>query len=177
MSAFIVTDTTMQWVVVGIESFRCYRRGRLPGLLAPFGAITDPTELGKALFEMNADAVEHRYGERDPVPEFRFRGKVFALSQHRNDAGQVYDRTKAIRAVKAIHCLGYQCCEGDVPQRDLYKALKLMGKEISDLIVRALPEYDEESWNVPDQEVAMDVTMEEEFAQWVGRTTSGASIH
>lgn len=176
MSAFIVTDTTMQWVVAGIQSYRSYRRGNLQGSLAPFGAITVPTELGKALFEMNADAFEQRYGERDPVPEFRFRGEVFALSQYAS-GGQVYDRTKALRAVKAIHCLGYQCCEGDVPQRDLYKALKLMGKEISDLIVRALPEYDEESWNVPDQEVAMDVTMEEEFAQWVGRTTSGASIH
>lgn len=54
--------------------------------------------------------------------------------------------------IKAIHCLGYQCCEGDVPQRDLYKALDLVGKEISDLIVKALPEYGDEPWNLPDGE-------------------------
>ena len=47
---------------------------------------------------------------------------------------------------KAIHCLLYQCCEGNVPNSPLYDELNHAAGELAHRIVQDLPEYDKASW-------------------------------
>jgi hypothetical protein len=51
-----------------------------------------------------------------------------------------------VEQFKAIACLLYQCCEGNVPKSPLYDALNHAAGELAQRIVRDLPEYEQASW-------------------------------
>lgn len=53
-----------------------------------------------------------------------------------------------IQAYKSLSCFLYQCCEGDIPEKnDLYKMFEEIKTEMAHCIVSHLPEYDQAEWD------------------------------
>lgn len=120
MSAFVVREQTIQNVV---------------SIWFRPSATTRPVEqlddIGRNLWVMNADAVSLRYSERpENLPKFHFRAQ----------------RCSKIQALKSARCLWYQCSEGNVPDRSLYKELEDVIRRLALEIVEELPEYDRAQW-------------------------------
>jgi hypothetical protein len=99
--------------------------------------------LGCKLIDMNARAMQARYG--DEVPQEGFTWRTDFLPDH--DNGMPYSLKKACEAVKAMDCLLYQCHEGDVPQCLLYQAVAKRRDQLRQLIVCELPEYQSAPWD------------------------------
>lgn len=129
MSAFIVSDETMQAVV---EAFVVVERihGR---------QSVDPTELGQQLYKMNYDAIHARYpdtidnsdnvpGPIPPVDPEAFQWRI----------GRQFTRCAML---KAIRCLLYQCSEGNVPESPLFRQLSDASESLTYEIISELPEW------------------------------------
>jgi hypothetical protein len=117
MSAFIVNNNTIHRCLMGL----CYAKL----------SFEYNKELGQKLLELNARAVAQRYEE--PEEKVVFKGSKFPVSP--------------IGAVKALHCLRYQCSEGDVPQDPLFKKISRAIEILSEDIVCNLPQWNEEPWD------------------------------
>ena len=91
------------------------------------------TKIGNKLFQLNRRALCARYGSGDHlrVPEF-----VFAT----------WADATPVEQFKAMSCLLYQCCEGDVPDSGLYAELNRAAGQLAQSIVQDLPEYDKAAW-------------------------------
>lgn len=127
MSAFIVSTETMNCVVSSFAPADNWR-GR------PQKTAEELNRLGSQLMKLNADAVSQRY--REPVDvmtaaKFRYRDKLYSKHQQ----------------LKSLHCLIYQCAEGDVPGRKLFKLLKERANELATEIATATPEYNAGKWD------------------------------
>jgi hypothetical protein len=117
MSAFIVSNKTIHRCVMGM----CYAKL----------AFDYSEKLGQKMLELNAKAVASRYEE--PVEDVLFVGSDHIPSK--------------ISAVKALHCLRYQCSEGDVPKDPLFKKISRAIEILSEDIVCNLPQWNEEPWD------------------------------
>ncbi len=117
MSAFIVNNTTIH---------RC-----LYGLYWAKLAFGYSPSIGQKLYELNAKAVAHRYDE--PAERVKFTSEEGVPTK--------------ISAVKALHCLRYQCSEGDIPKDPLFKKISRAIEILSEDIVCNLPEWNKEPWD------------------------------
>ena len=92
----------------------------------------------KKMLKLNIDATEQRYTtpylnpkeKKERIKSFRF-GLVDALP---------------IQALKSLHCYSYQCSEGNIPNKKLYKLLEKLSKDIATHIIDEMPEYDKAEW-------------------------------
>lgn len=138
MSAFVISENTMQQVVTGIMS--------VVDDDYPCGFADNR---GRQLFELNISAVQQRYPDTienpqnmpgpipTPVPEaFRWDGPRFLDTL-----------AKKCQALKAMRCLRYQCSEGDVPETALYGDLEKYIDLLCLEIVDSLPEYKAATWD------------------------------
>jgi hypothetical protein len=88
------------------------------------------------MFQLNIKAIDSRYGKGE-ARQFR------PLDYHY----QVTEPVPLVQVLKSLQCWLYQCCEGDVPETDLYKLfdndvqLYLMNE-----IIDTLPEYRDAYW-------------------------------
>jgi len=100
MSSFMVSDTTLNDVV--------------RGFLQVGFAHDKANWLGNLYTKLNASAVRQRYG-RNAASERR----PFSWD------GASLDQTEAGMAtvIKAVHCLHYQCAEGDIPTKSAHELL------------------------------------------------------
>ena len=138
MSAFIVKDETINGLLSFLnQNDRCgYGFRQLGYQLTNRESLQ---ELASALYLLNCDAVDERYGkgtaaeDEADAPTFEFK--------------QVYNVT-AVQAYKAARCLRYQCSEGNVPDRPLYKALDNEIQMLADFIISAMPEYEAAQWGL-----------------------------
>ena len=91
------------------------------------------TKIGRNLFLLNRRALRARYGcgEHLRVPEFVF---------------EKWADASPMEQFKAMSCLLYQCCEGDIPGSRLYDELNRAAGELAQLIVQDLPEYEKAAW-------------------------------
>lgn len=155
MSAFIVTKTHIDHVVAAIMQIGV-ATGSVTEEEDKHGGFRD--RIGQWLIEMNIRAVDCRYNERNPVPLYRntYMGSAKTLAE-------------LVKRYKAIQCLAYQCCEGNVPETPLYKQLiaaentvasmilpghpDLQYFDASDIIGR-MPEYKAAPWGIADPEPA-----------------------
>ena len=143
MSAFIVEDQTINRIVTCLADLEHSN-------VEPFMSLTEhgarfngssgderqarADRLAREMFTMNMMAVHFRYGKLDDMmPERAFE---FAW-EHSGDAWQV---------LKSLHCYLYQCSEGNVPDRPLYKELKEFGARLADALACSQPQYDAASW-------------------------------
>jgi len=139
MSAFIVEDKTINYVVNWLRR-QIDELNIIPEKLQRLGidtSIPGWAEIpGHEMFQLNIKAVDARYGEGEAA---KFRTLNYRL-----------EHTEAVpleQVLKSLHCWLYQCCEGDVPETELYKffdtdvRLYLMTK-----IITHLPEYEEAYW-------------------------------
>jgi hypothetical protein len=147
MSCFIVSNETIGRIVQAAASKNRYD-GRLGKAFGELGYDLDLGErLARDLFNLNVDAFCERYpadedapeGQRtrypEDIPEFEFipfTGKL--------------DRAALIQAHKSASCLRYQCSEGDVPERHLYKALEKFICALERDLVTNTPEWEEALW-------------------------------
>jgi hypothetical protein len=139
MSAFMVEDTTINYVVNwlrrNIEQFSL-----IPIKLKGLGFDTSvpgwAEKLGQAMFQLNTEAVNARYGSSEAV---RFR-KLDYRFEHT-------DAVSLVQVLKSLQCWLYQCNEGDVPTTALYG---LFDNEVQlylmNEIIDTLPEYQNAIW-------------------------------
>lgn len=118
MSAFVVSNQTIH---------RCVH-----ALVYAKLAFEYNQPIGQKLFEMNAKAVAQRYHEEPQSVWFE----------------EVNEPVSKMSAVKALHCLRYQCSEGDIPQSYLFQKLSRAIEILSEDIVCNLPEWNEVPWDV-----------------------------
>jgi hypothetical protein len=88
--------------------------------------------IGELLLKVNVDAVNYRYREDDPVPEYHY--------TPRPPCGRV-------QTYKSIQCLIYQCSEGEQFETSpVYVALELARDRLAHAIVCDLPAYEGADW-------------------------------
>jgi len=91
--------------------------------------------LYRVLELMNAESLKQRYGDTieenisKSVPAIPFWGYL-----------------NKVEIYKLLNCYTYQCCEGNVPETKLYKAIKQLETDLCHSIVRAMPEYEAAPW-------------------------------
>lgn len=136
MSAFVVSDRTMQRVVSAMKKLE--------------GSCEDADQLGRDLFELNRQAVAHRYPqEATRILENDTAGWTWSVTCPLGDGrGLPSDRTVCCEWLKAMECLHYQMSEGDaVPTSPLYAQLEKRINEYKSHVVHWLPEYEAAAWD------------------------------
>ena len=138
MSAFIVNTNVMAKVVTAIllnfDTFGGEGTCRTALLASPTDAQKAAgTKIGRKLSVMNRGALRARYGRREHlnVPEFVF---------------EKWADATPVEQFKAMCCVLYQCCEGNVPNSRLYDELNRSAGELAQSIVQDLPEYEKAAW-------------------------------
>lgn len=138
MSAYVVQDECINQIVTWLCSARQqWERNRIEEALAQQGCIGDTFEekLGNAMFELNCNAVDQRYGDGQ-AKEFRELNYAFA-AKYTGSAYAVYDR---------IGEWIYQCSEGDVPENSkLFQAVELVYNNMAHTFFRGLRESKDET--------------------------------
>jgi hypothetical protein len=140
MSAFVVEDRTINRIVWYLECdnpSNPITYGSTARLLAEAGyEMCDehtPRKLAQDMHAMNVDAVCQRYeNERADRYNFTYSRQV-GWPTH-------------IQALKSLRCFLYQCSEGDVPERPLFKVLDRIAQVIASGIIHTLPEYEAAEW-------------------------------
>jgi hypothetical protein len=133
MSAFIVNDQTINQVVTGIDLRHSHDYLRRK-VRAMFPGSDWQRDFGNALFTMNCEAVNQRYGTGEAA-QFRELDHTFS-----------YAPAPAVQVYKSACCLRYQCTEGDVPESALYKLLEEITRALAHEIVVNLPAYESAAW-------------------------------
>lgn len=132
MSAFIVTDKTMQVVVNAIDHYHD-REGIWCNMLVRNSHHLDM--IGQELFKLNANAVSQRYrGEEQHVPGFVYKNRTFT----------------DLERYRAVACLVYQCSEGNVPDTEMYQALVRIENIYAGRIADDLARKANVPWNFPE---------------------------
>jgi hypothetical protein len=91
--------------------------------------------LGKAMFALNIAGVTDRYGEGEAA---HFRNLAYQYKPAHGSSMQV---------LKSLQCWLYQCTEGKVVKRPLYKFFRdTVEPHLMSSIIADLPEYREATW-------------------------------
>ncbi len=153
MSAFIVSTATMQAVcyaaACAAQSGAIYPatlEGKTKHDLTCMGNMLPRdaalTSLGTELFALNHWAVGERYEDRagsfGGVPDFMFRLQSNLIN------------LPPAALAKQVHCLRYQCSEGDCDNNPSYKMLQRLERAVDAWAVKASPHYDAAPWGVED---------------------------
>jgi hypothetical protein len=132
MSAFVVEDRTINRAIGWLNDSE--RRTVLRRVLeAADISETDPdwmAKLGASMYMMNVEAVNQRYNEHEQPGDY----------EHH------WELCSTVQAYKALRCFLYQCSEGDVPERALYKALHQAAYAMAHEIVSDLDAYEKAEW-------------------------------
>jgi hypothetical protein len=88
--------------------------------------------VGAALHALNLAAVNYRY-EETTQPSYD------GFKEETATDGQV---------LMSLRCFLYQCSEGDISEKILYKDLEVLRYEITSMIVEMSPEYQNAQWGV-----------------------------
>jgi len=141
MSAFIVSNKTLQDIVSYLDldvrfinSSNCY--GSLGRILLKNGFNLELQEhkdrLIKEMALLNRLGVNVRYNEQEIEHNVRFIDQPCP---------------SVIQAYKSLGCFLYQCCEGDIPEKNnLYKMFEEIKSEMAQCIVSSLSAYDKAEW-------------------------------
>jgi hypothetical protein len=139
MSAFMVEDETINRIVtwlrreVSTSHFAIDRLARKYGV--DLGSSNWDEKLAKAMFQLNCDGVNARYGEGEAE---RFRPLNFKYKPE--------SYFSLVQVLKSLHCWMYQCCEGEVPQTKLYQFFEEVENHLALKIVMDLPAYEKAQW-------------------------------
>ena len=123
MSAFVVSKKIIDKVV---------RAWPLPeGVMSMPCAWYD--DIGRKLWDMNVDAVRQRYGKDDS----------WAHGEYKY-SGSSYSQAESYKAACSLH---YQCSEGDVPKRPLYKTLEKLCNSLAHSLAMDRPDVQAACWD------------------------------
>lgn len=101
----------------------------------PMNTKADVDAFALALFDMNCEAVNQRYGNGQ-AEEFRPLDYKPVMTI---PCGK-------IQQYKSLQCLLYQCCEGNVYESPLYKVMEQHMLGLAKEIVCDLPQYEMAKW-------------------------------
>ena len=96
------------------------------------------TNFGRKLLKMNIEATEQRYIE----PYLNQQQKKERLKNFRFSQQPI----NKIQSLKSLSCFLYQCSEGSIPKRKLYKEMRDKETALAFDIINELPEYDKAEW-------------------------------
>jgi hypothetical protein len=136
MSAFLVEDETINRVVEWL-SWEVTKSPRLKlSVERTLGSATRSAsweqELGHAMFQLNIDAVNDRYGDGEAAT---FRDFNYSYRPAHGTEIQV---------LKSPRCWLYQCREGEVVKKSLYRFFDTVVENyLMSKIICALPEYEQ----------------------------------
>src|SRR5437764_13591615 len=135
MSAYIVENKTINKVVCWIEREVWKHNFTLDQIAQKYQVDLYgdmwKEKLAKAMFQLNCAGVDARYGEGRAKKDV---SAPFVYKSEQCDS--------LVEVFKALQCFTYQCCEGDVPETNLYKFFGEVENHLAQKIVMALPEYD-----------------------------------
>ena len=139
MSAFIVEDKSIN-IIVSKLYFRTNQKKDYQ-IIEELKKLNYTGEdwskkLSQDLFNLNCKAVNQRYGKNQAQ---EFRPLNFKPAMEFN--------IPLAWALKCLHCLEYQCSEGNIPETKLYKLLKLISNSWAYDIAANTPEYNRAPWN------------------------------
>jgi len=120
MSAYLVSEQTIN---------RCM------SILYDIDFRERPEELGLALWQMNADAVSARYPNDQKL--------TIAAEDYRPMWSK--GMTPA-QQLKTLEYFLYQCSEGEIPKRDLYKRVQRRIRRLERDLIEAIPAYRDAEW-------------------------------
>ena len=139
MSAFMVEDQTINRVVTWLRREVGTNHYTLDQLARQYGVnLTSDKwdeKLAKAMFQLNCDGVNARYGEGEAE---KFRPLNFTYKPEGD--------TFLVQVLKSLQCWKYQCSEGDVPETKLYQFFEEVEHHLALQIVIRSPEYDKAKW-------------------------------
>ena len=134
MSAFLVEDITINnvvnWLVRELPN-----NYYLTEELKKMGySVEEPGKLAKDMFRLNLTSLKQRYGSAEGFRELFFTYK------------STYPVAK-IQVLKSLQCWLYQCAEGNVVRKKLYRFFDEVVKVyLMSNIIYDLPEYDTAQW-------------------------------
>ena len=136
MSAFVVSSKTLGHIIWCLrEDAHKLTWAWTDTLLKRAGfevaTIEGSKKFARELHKMNVRAVRARYS--DDKHRYPFVYKPTQCSIH--------------QAVKSMHCMHYQCSEGDVPAEPLFKLLEELTHAIESAIVTHSAEYELADWD------------------------------
>ena len=137
MSSFIVENKTINRVLSYLHSHPDILNGYLvekfQELCYRLDTERDLNNLGTAMMILNALAVSQRYDEpvnTKAIDEYKFK----------------FEQCSKIQALKSLQCFLYQCAEGNVPEKPLYKLLRDVEFRLAIDIIDSLDEYNKAEW-------------------------------
>jgi hypothetical protein len=135
MSAFIVADKTINKIIAWfgdlVLSDPYIRRLAQSKYALDIESEGWQQKLAQAFYDMNVEAVNQRYGEKNQCTQFSYT-PVFYESR--------------IVAIKSLMCWLHQCHEGNVPDNPVFKYFEEVARHVALLIVMDLPEWEEAEW-------------------------------
>jgi hypothetical protein len=139
MSAYMVRDETINrvitWLSWEITRSDWLKRKVDEELHLDLSKSNWEEELGHAMFQLNIDGVNERYGEGE-AQKFR------KLNYHYTPA-----HGSNIQVLKSLQCWLYQCMEGEVIKKPLYQFFDIVVEpHLMRSIISDLPEYNRAEW-------------------------------
>ena len=145
MSSFLVGNEAISKIVHAIfwkfgtqtyEPFFCYwnKNNCISGkyIKTRDEKLLDETTAGKKLIKMNLDALSQRYSnENARTVNYKYETPIYYTD---------------IQLLKTLKCYLYQCSEGHIENRKLYKDLRRAENILKDKIISELPEFDKAKW-------------------------------
>lgn len=125
MSAFIVSSLCVNRVLRGLRALdtKFYETDLME--------MDQIKQLGQKILEMNARAVQARYGDNQDPGLFEF---------------EILSNVSKVQSYKSLQCLLYQCTEGSVPDEQLFQRPEAHENRLARHIVNSLPEYETAEW-------------------------------
>ena len=98
----------------------------------------DLERLGRKMLKMNIEATEQRYTK----PYLNKKEKATRIKAFRFKEFKALD----VQVYKNLMCYLYQCAEGDIDKRKLYKQLRKIEDSLPSYIIRKSKEFDKANW-------------------------------
>ncbi len=135
MSSYLV----QQEVIAGISKFIYYFRdiyGGLKNILDKHDFDKSDDDFvftfGESLYRLNLEALKERYGD-DP-------------KEYKKYNPDFYPDFSIIETIKHLQCLEYQCSEGNIPEKHLFKLIEELISYFMMVYIEELEEYKEARW-------------------------------
>jgi len=109
-------------------------------LVGEYGETYDSETLADAMLAMNIDAYRQRYGMKALLVEDLDCIDLDTRNWHPLQAWN------EVQMYKSLQCFLYQCCEGDVDEKPLYKTLSAVRGLMAPFIKENSQEYEAAEW-------------------------------
>tara|TARA_R110002110_G_C12885700_1_gene663283 strand:- start:79 stop:492 length:414 start_codon:yes stop_codon:yes gene_type:complete len=135
MSTFIVSEKTLYKVMRAIEvasknMFNVKLKDELQ---------KNPKKVFYMLNNLNQSAYNYRYNEGFKEPSYIYNANDYYKSR----ASNCFNK---IDLFKSLQCFIYQCSEGTVVKKKLFKTIDIISNCLASYIISELPEYEKAAW-------------------------------